>query len=303
MRAKLRKNPVPVKYHQYGAVPGRRREEAIAIAHNVKHRCLRSRKNHAQFFRDAAGAFNSITHHAIEQDLYTHQNEADARFFIVVHANAHLDMAGVQCWRITKGTLPGHTIGGDMFLGSYGAALDRYIKRKDREWEKIRYQERDVDMSITTFVDDIGEFMIAQDADSLHFESTRNTQILMDELQEVGAKLEPSKETVIPRMMGRCAHKETQAIQAPGRLTDGQKKSCARYLGAWPQMNGGINVDIAKHRTAMKTGFYAFQGLWGSSKVAFAIKKNGPEIIEHLLHHIQSMIRRDTITYFITCFP
>ena len=38
-------------------------------------------------------------------------------------------------------------------------------------------------------------------------------------------------------------------------------------------MNGGIGTDIAKHRMAMKTGFYAFQNFWKSKAVPFAIKK------------------------------
>ena len=119
-----------------------------------------------------------------------------------------------------------------MFLGSYGRALDKYTAQKNREWETVQYKGQDVDMSMTSFVDDIGEFMIAQDASSLHFKATRNTQILVDELQEVGAKLEPSKEVVIPRMMGKNAHKETETCMQHGQLTDGEKKSCAQYLGA-----------------------------------------------------------------------
>ena len=122
-----------------------------------------------------------------------------------------------------------------MFLGSYGRALDKYTDQKDREWEKIEYQGQEIDMSMTSFVDDIGEFMIAQDAASLHFKATRNTQKLVDVLHEVGAKLEPSKEIVVPRMMGRNCHKDTARCMQQGQLTDGEKKSCARYLRAcWP---------------------------------------------------------------------
>ena len=182
-------------------------------------------------------------------------------------------MAGVACWRIRKGTLPGHTIGGDIFLGAYGGALDRYLEKKDREWEQINYRDTRVDMSITTFVDDIGEFMIANDCTTLHRKAMINTQLLVEELQQIGGNLEPTKEMVVPRMMGRNAHRETTQASIHGQLTDGTKTACARYLGAWPQMSGGIQVDIAKHRTAMKTGFYAFQGVWGSSKVSLRIKK------------------------------
>ena len=37
-------------------------------------------------------------------------------------------------------------------------------------------------------------------------------------------------------------------------------------------MSGGHKVEIAKHKAAMRTGFYSFSGLWGSKKVPLKLQ-------------------------------
>ena len=80
--------------------------------------------------------------------------------------------------------------------------------------------------------------------------------------EEVGCALEPSKEVVIPRMMGSGAHAQTAISMQEGQITQGKKQRCARYLGAWPEANGGCQSDITKHIAAMRTGYFAFYRVW-----------------------------------------
>ena len=39
------------------------------------------------------------------------------------------------------------------------------------------------------------------------------------------------------------------------------------------QANGGYDTDVEKHCAAMRTGYYAFYGIWSSKKISFPIKK------------------------------
>ena len=145
MRAKLKQKPPPVRFHQYGGVPGRRREEAIAVAHNCKMRALRSKKTHVQTFRDAAGAYNSITHGAICKNLLNHMSLHEMRLFLHTHKDAHLWLEGHGLYKIKKGTLPGHSIGGDIFNSVYAEAIDGYLTSKNKGEEVIQYEGKEVD--------------------------------------------------------------------------------------------------------------------------------------------------------------
>ena len=290
MRAKLRHNPVPVKYHAYGAVPGRRREEAIAVAHNTKLRCLRSRKSHAQFFRDAAGAFNSVRHEAIAENLSAHQSGPDKQFFDVTHRNAHLDMGGGKCWRITKGTLPGHTIGGDIFLGAYGQAIDEYLQHKDCAWESIQYDEQFIDMSITSFVDDIGEFTMAANVEELHQKSVHNTMALEHALDKVGCALEPSKEVVIPRMMGSGAHAQTTNCHQHARGSDYPGQEAEVRTVSWSMARGQRRMPERHHEAHSSHEDRVFRFLWSVERHASTI------LVEEAVLYCNSVVRRDLRT-------
>ena len=272
MRAKLKKT-IPVKHYAYGAVKSRRREEAIGVSMNCKKRCLKAGKSHAQVFHDAAGAFNSLEHEAIYYMLLRSQTMSTSQFFSTAHAKAHLTIEDEGTWRITRGTLPGHSIAGDMFVGTYDVGLEGYLQVKEKEEEQIVYEGTQYDMSITTFVDDIGEFIVFPDPEDAHRKATANTEALKSALSNVGCTLEPSKERVVPRMMGRGAVKAQRNIMKKGMITDGEKVPVARYQGAWPQANGHNTTDVSKHCSAMKTGFYAFAGVWSCSSLPFNLKR------------------------------
>ena len=119
MRSKIRQKPFRVRRHAYGAVRGRRREEAIGIATMTRSRCTRAARRCIQICRDAKGAFNSLRHDAIQSRLEQHFPEAEARFFDAAHRDAHLTLNDTGTWRIGKGILQGHSIGGDIFLETY----------------------------------------------------------------------------------------------------------------------------------------------------------------------------------------
>ena len=272
-RAKLRKRPIPYRMYAYGGVPGRRREEAIGIVYNVKSRCIRAGKSHMNCFRDAAGAFTSVKHNKVMSCFQKHRPYTEAKFFYKTHQYAHITISGVGTWRIGNGTLQGHSIGGDVFQDVYGEALDQYVEHKDSRQETIIFQDQPVDLSITTFVDDIGETIIADEVDEANRKAQWNTSLLNMYLHEVGCALEPSKEVVVARWMGIGAHEKVQQYLQPGVITDGQKATVARYLGAWPQHNNRMKTEVNRHIAAMRTGFYAFHGVWGSKSIKFCLKR------------------------------
>ena len=132
MRARLIKKRPRVRQHAYGGIAGKRREEAIAISRNCRSRAARARKSNIQVFRDAAGAFNSVKHSAIIRSLMKYMSLAETRLFASAHKDAHLTLVGHTTWRIRKGTLPGHSIGGKLFVSVYGDALDVYEEKGKR---------------------------------------------------------------------------------------------------------------------------------------------------------------------------
>ena len=67
--------------------------------------------------------------------------------------------------------------------------------------------------------------------------------------------------------MSTGAHNKVRKYLTPGTITNGQKAEVARYLGAWPQTNNLHETDILKHVSAMRTGFYAFYGIWSSNRI------------------------------------
>ena len=77
-------------------------------------------------------------------------------------------------------------------------------------------------------------------------------------LNQVGCKLEPTKEVVVARWMGNKAHQKMQEFLVDKVITEGQKANVARYLGAWPQSNNKMATEITKHIQAMRAGFFAF---------------------------------------------
>ena len=73
--------------------------------------------------------------------------------------------------------------------------------------------------------------------------------------------------------MGTKAHEKVREYMKPDVVSSGAKEKTARYLGAWPQDNNKLNTEIQKRCAAMLTGYYAFFGVWGSTKVPFVLQK------------------------------
>ena len=126
-------------------------------------------------------------------------------------------------------------------------------------------------MSITSFVDDIGEFLVADTVPEAHEKSVSNTDKLVKHLAKVGCALEPTKEVVVARWMGNKAHNKVREYMKPDVVSSGAKEKTARYLGAWPQDNNKLNTEIQKRCAAMLTGCYAFVCVGGNNKLPFVL--------------------------------
>ena len=146
-------------------------------------------------------------------------------------------------------------------------------EEKEIDGTMVEYEDEEVDVSMTSFVDDIGEYLIPKDVDSADYDAQVNTNKLNEALEKVGSSLEESKKVCIARFMGKGAHEATDKYMQPACVSGGKKLPYARHLGAWPQANGGVAIDIQKHCQAMRTGFYAFYGVWSSTKRSFQLKR------------------------------
>jgi len=195
---------------------------------------------------------------------------AEIRMLTLAHKDTCLHVPDHGHYRIRKGTLAGHSIGGDVFLTVYGDCLDQYNSRKDNTNAAIMYDGQLVVVSLTTFVDDIGGFVIADAVGEAHKWCCFNTELLVSCLESAGCSLKPSKEVAVARWF-RKQNSTVEYLQE-GTVTSGHKKQVARYLGAWPQDNNKFQTEITKKCQAMYTGFYAFYGAWSSSLIPFQIK-------------------------------
>ena len=137
----------------------------------------------------------------------------------------------------------------------------------------IELEGEPVNLSLTTFVDDIGEIVILDSVADAHAKCEYNTKSLKKCLAEAGCALEPTKEVVVARWFGRGGQNQIKEYTNENVITSGSKKDVARYLGAWPQDNNSVTYDIKKHIQAMLTGFYTFYGIWGSTRVPEKLQK------------------------------
>lgn len=156
-------------------------------------------------------------------NLLKHRDYAEARFFCQLHKQAYITLPEHGTWKINKGTLQGHSTGGDAFHDLYGEALDQYVANKDSKEETIIFQEEETDLSPTSFVDDIGESVIGYDVQETHLNCDYNTALLHMCLNQVGCKLGPTKEVVVARWMGKNAHQKVLAYQQPSIITGGKR--------------------------------------------------------------------------------
>ena len=67
-------------------------------------------------------------------------------------------------------------------------------------------------MSITSFVDDIGEFLVADTVLQAHEKSVSNTDKLVKHLAKVGCALEPTKKRRRCKMAGDESTRKSQRI-------------------------------------------------------------------------------------------
>lgn len=62
-----------------------------------------------------------------------------------VHKDTHVYLPGHGHYRIAKGTLPGHSIGGDVFLSVYGDQIDQYLETENKDQQVIKLEKEQVD--------------------------------------------------------------------------------------------------------------------------------------------------------------
>ena len=74
-------------------------------------------------------------------------------------------------------------------------------------------------------------------------------------------------------MDGKQSPPKSLSLPEKDVITGGEKANTARYLGAWPQSNNKMTTDITKHIQAMRTGYFAFYGIWSSKRIPFPLKK------------------------------
>ena len=114
-----------------------------------------------------------------------------------------------------------------------------------------------IEVATGVFVDDINELAIGNSVEELRRECTTRTETLEALLASIGAKLEPTKEQVAMRFMGKGAQKEMEKAMQKGIITKGEKLPVARLLGGWIHNNGVKEHEVKKRVEAMKVGFCA----------------------------------------------
>ena len=211
--------------------------------------------------------------HPLQQDLPLPQ----AQLQLVTHRNSHMVLDGHGTYHIKKGTRQGDRSGVRVFCKTYNGAVEAYRAAHDARRMVMEIHmfglNLAMDMSVTTYVDDVAELMIADTVEELAAQLAVNSSILNARLADIGGSLEPSKEVLLMKWCGKGAKAQENRAQQLEDLTAGSMPSCARHLGAWLQTNGTHGDDVTKHIAAMRTGFYAFHGLWSSSRVPFRMKR------------------------------
>eukprot|EP00972_Heterocapsa_arctica_P101941 15019749-Heterocapsa_arctica.AAC.1 len=158
----------------------------------------------------------------------------------------------VREWKMGRGTRQGDSTGSDAFGNVYNAALASYRAKCPDPDLSMSYEGLCIDAGIVAFVDDVADLVVESNAQDMHERAQHQTESLTRKLASVGASLEPAKEQVVMRWMGKGAMNQIRIAEGDGCIAEGDKVVCARLLGGWVSQNGSKQTEVRKRVTAMR---------------------------------------------------
>ena len=138
-------------------------------------------------------------------------------------------------------------------------------------WFKIPYRMKLLDISVSSYADDVARCTVAESSEELFLHITHSNDVLDTALGEIGLKQNTDKQEHIVYFSGAGANSYLAHIYKEGMLPG---KSCvsAKYLGGWRHFKGSNDMEIRARRRAAEIGFMAMGKFLGKTECHFSCK-------------------------------
>ncbi|MDA8582610.1 hypothetical protein N9L68_00225 [bacterium] len=279
--------PPPLKRPQwaYGSVKGRRREGALLTQSSSQWKCRRHGVSNTFTAHDLANAFASGPHAEMrvnslrrmqwkEKDgEWVQRNTAELEPYVkqrLEEMHIQIDTISGSVEAVPReGGVMGEGEAPGMFLDSFHVPVQTW-QTATRDDEAKWFQGRDplvgrVDVSLTTFVDDIGKRRGSKKGAAHHEEViTKSNDELDKALMPRGYGQNRGKQEILITFHGPGAVRATKDLAA-SRAARGQVRAALRYLGPYMAANGGMRTEQQKRMEAVQRAWHCAGYLWESA--------------------------------------
>ncbi|CAE8639588.1 unnamed protein product [Polarella glacialis] len=266
-----------------GAVPRRRREQAILQLRLLLYRfhCLSVSTAFTKF--DIRNAFPSAAHTALTDVVVDQSCKQDATLLLQRHMQAVTTITAHSEEELTialgSGTMQGDSIAAQLFCQVFQqAVIDlHYMLYQNCDWAKRCIvgdviSGAEVDVSYCTFVDD---FVKVVPVDGVH--DLRHKQQTIDNMFEQvltprGLLSHPTKKEIVPTMKGKGTNSAMKQLIL--EQPDGTAR-CALstlYLGAVFVADDSMNAELDARIQAATKAWYVFRRIWKNAQLAFRVR-------------------------------
>jgi len=256
--------------YQHGAIPGRRREAAIATQQIMAMRYSMAHISHIKQFFDTRNAFPSpdfdTIHSVLCEDYGTSTYE---QRLLQQHVEEHICMFqaldGDIVAQMGSGIPQGCTTASLLFNRVYKRSANHFLTCT-RDADVYAYAVSPitgnmVQTSTTIFVDDIGKTSAIGDISQLCNYITALNSDLDDSLSITGCTQNTNKQEFVARLFGPGSFPITRQLQE--RFPQSFRTS-ARYLGPMLSWNSGATVEVDRRCKSARAAWFIFRKFWFS---------------------------------------
>ena len=257
-------------HSKFGCVPGRRREEAVAIQQTTGARLSMAGISQFDCFHDVANAFPPLAFEGVEStysqsDFISEavgQHYRGAVFTSDIRGSDHV----VQPF---SGVFPGGSIAIGMFARQYREPVRMWTQAVALEGTTLGTQSvvtgEDISLSVTSFVDGVAAKLAASSSEELIHRSAQFTAFLDTQLGTIWVEQNVDKRVHSGIFHGTGARQSVReqysASESGGTSRD------AGYLGPWLRYDGSFVGERARRVAAARRAWRAFSIFFTSGAI------------------------------------
>ncbi|CAE8582344.1 unnamed protein product [Polarella glacialis] len=266
-----------------GAVPRRRREQAILQLRLLLYRLHRLSVSTAFTKFDIRNAFPSTAHTALTEIVVNQSNKQDTKLLLQRHMQAATTIIAHNEEQLTvalgSGAMQGDSIAAQLFCQVFQQAVITLHCMLYRccDWSR-RCIVRDVatgaevDVSFCTFVDDFVKVVPIEGVQDLIQKQQTIDSMFEQVLTPRGLLSHPTKKEIVPTVKGKGANTIMRhlLIDQPGDLARCALSAC--YLGAVFVSDDSMNAELDARIQAATKAWYVFRRIWKNGQLSLTVR-------------------------------